>query len=92
MYTMMRLKEVALQKDVKDLPLLRNLANLKRAMIAQVLKNLKRTVKKLKGEELRNKSVRRLKLLQSNSTNKSSAKWPSESAGKAKKCNKILRE
>ena len=52
---MMQPKVVVLQKDVKDLPLLKNLANLKRAMIVQVLKNLKRTVKKLKGEELRNK-------------------------------------
>ena len=92
MYTMMRLKEVALQKDVKDLPLLKNLANLKRAMIAQVLKNLKRTVKKLKGEELRNKRGKRRKLLQSNSTNKSSDKWPLESAGKSKKYNRILQE
>ena len=54
MYTMMQPKVVVLQKDVKDLPLLSNLANLKRVMIVQVLKNLRKTVKKLNGEELRN--------------------------------------
>ena len=43
---MMQPKAVVLQKDAKDLPLLSSLANLKRVMIVQALKNLKRTVKK----------------------------------------------
>ena len=43
---MMQPKVVVPRKDVKDLPLLSSPANLKRVMIVQVLKNLKRTVKK----------------------------------------------
>ena len=91
MYTMMQPKVAVLQKDVRDLPLLSNLANLKRVMIVQVQKNLRKTVRKLNGEELRNCKGKKLKLLQSNSTNRSSAKWLSGSVGKSKKCSIILR-
>ena len=70
----MMLKEEVPQNDVKDHLLWTNLANLMQVMEVQVLNNQMKTVKILRGEELKSLTEKKPNLRQNNSISRNSDK------------------